>query len=239
MSDLDMSSRWVALWADDPAALPGLARALAEEGLRAVPMATGDAQIRAGPDGAPDAVLLRIPRNVPEHLGRLRGLRERWPLAPLLVACHDLRELDHVLALEMGADDVIALDWSAAVVAARLRAQWRRAAQGAQATAHTEELRFGSLWLGRRERSVMLAGRVVPFTEGEFDVLWLLASHAGSALSRRDILRRVRGVADHLLDRSVDSRVYRIRAKLGDTHSPQQRIRTLRNRGYLLSPVGW
>jgi DNA-binding response OmpR family regulator len=139
----------------------------------------------------------------------------------------------------MGADDVVDLDWSIAVMAARLRALWRRCARSELATAHTEELRFGSLWLSLRERSVMLGGRLVPFTEGEFEVLWLLASQAGSALSRRDILRRVRGGADHLLDRSVDSRVYRIRAKLGDTHSQQPRIRTLRNRGYLLSPVGW
>ena len=42
------------------------------------------------------------------------------------------------------------------------------------------------------------------------------------------------------MDRSVDSRVYRIRAKLGDGHgSGAQRIRTVRNHGYAFSPVGW
>ena len=225
-------SHGVAVWTDDPAALPGFLHALGNEGLGAVALSAEAA-------GTPDAVLLRASRSLTEHLASLRGLRARWPLIPLVVACRSLRELDHVLALEMGADDVIDIDWSAPVVVARLRALWRKATPSRPATVRADELRFGSLWLRLRERSVLLGGRVVPLTEGEFEVLWLLASHAGSALSRRDILRHVRGLVDHLLDRSIDSRIYRIRAKLGDTHSAQQRIRTLRNRGYLFSAVGW
>ena len=63
---------------------------------------------------------------------------------------------------------------------------------------------------------MLLEDRELPLSEGEFEVLWLLASHAGRALSRREILQRVRGLDDHPTDRSIDSRVYRIRAKLGD-----------------------
>jgi two-component system response regulator RstA len=80
---------------------------------------------------------------------------------------------------------------------------------------------------------------VVPLTEGEFEVLWLLASHADTALSRRDILRQVRGIDESPLDRSIDSRVYRIRAKLGDANRSSQRIRTVRHRGYVFCSVGW
>ena len=84
-----------------------------------------------------------------------------------------------------------------------------------------------------------LAGREVPLSEGEFEVLWLLATHAGQTLSRRELLRRVRGLDDHPMDRSIDNRVYRIRAKLGDEVQPAQRIRTVRNRGYVFCPTGW
>jgi DNA-binding response OmpR family regulator len=70
-------------------------------------------------------------------------------------------------------------------------------------------------------------------------VLWLLASHAGQALSRRELLRCVRGLDDHPLDRSIDNRVYRIRAKLGDDEGGMQRIRTVRNHGYVFCPSGW
>ena len=231
-------ARSVAIWSDDPAALNLLRLGLREEGLRAVALALDGGALDAE-GGAVDAVLMQVTRSLPEHLAGLRALRVRWPLVPLVVVCRGLRELDHVLALEMGADDVLELEWSSAVVAARLRAQWRSAAQRRTAPPVSDELHFGALCLRLRERSAVQAGRTVALTEGEFEVLWLLASHAGSALSRRDILRQVRGLDDHLLDRSIDSRVYRLRAKLGDSDSARQRIRTVRNRGYVFSPVGW
>ncbi len=222
----------IALWSDDAGAVPAWRETLRGEGLHAVDLDT--------PGSEPEAIVLRVAHGLSEQLARLRDLRQQAPFAPLLVACAPLRDLDQVLALEMGADDVLDTGWGAAVVAARLRSLWRRAAkaQGAMASS-ADALRFGRLSIRLREREVVHAGQRVPLTEGEFEVLWLLASHAGAALSRRDILRRVRGLDDQPMDRSIDSRVYRIRAKLADTDGSQQRIRTVRNRGYLFSPVGW
>jgi DNA-binding response OmpR family regulator len=84
-------------------------------------------------------------------------------------------------------------------------------------------------------RRVVLDGREVQMSEGEFEVLWLLASQAGRAVSRSEILRRVRGLEDHPTDRSIDSRVYRIRAKLGEPGKAAAHIRTVRNFGYAFS----
>jgi DNA-binding response OmpR family regulator len=224
--------RCIALWSDDAAALPAWCETLHGEGLYAVDLDT--------PGSEPEAIVLRVTHGLSEQLARLRDLCQQAPFAPLLVACGPLRDLDQVLALEMGADDVLDTAWGAAVLAARLRSLWRRAAKahGAMASG-ADALRFGRLSIHLREREVVHAGCRVPLTEGEFEVLWLLASHAGAALSRRDILRRVRGLDDQPMDRSIDSRVYRIRVKLADTDGSQQRIRTVRNRGYLFSPVGW
>jgi DNA-binding response OmpR family regulator len=220
--------RRVAIDADDASQIASLRDALLSEGLQ-----PGDLS------DAPDAVLLLVTRGLSERLARLRELRQQFHATPLLVACRPLRELDQVLALEMGADDVLDAAWSAPVLAARLRATWRRAAPTGRAGTSADVLRFGALTIRLRERQVLHGGVEVPLTEGEFEVLWLLAAHAGSALSRRDILRTVRGLDDQPLDRSIDSRVYRIRAKLGDTDNARQRIRTVRNRGYLFSPAGW
>lgn len=225
--------RMLLLTADDAAVLPLLQGLLAAEGLRATPMAHGSG------DEAFEAVLMWVTGNLAGQLGRLRELRRVAAARPLLVACSGLRELDQVLALEMGADDVLDTGWSAPVVAARLRARWRAAALPTDAAVLEDELQFGGLHLLRRERRVAHDGTVVPLTEGEFEVLWLLASHAGSALARSEILRRVRGLDDQPLDRSIDCRVYRIRAKLGDHDPAQHRIRTVRNRGYVFLPTGW
>jgi DNA-binding response OmpR family regulator len=188
------------------------------------------------------AVALHVADALAPHLAELRALRARWPQLPLVVVVRGLRDLDQVLALEMGADDVLDALAAAPVVAARLRALWRRAAAAGTGNAEREpprELRFGALRLLRLEREVRLADATVPLTEGEFEVLWLLASHAGQAMSRRDILKRVRGLDDQPLDRSIDSRVYRIRAKLGDSQASPPRIRTVRHQGYAFSPTGW
>lgn len=70
-------------------------------------------------------------------------------------------------------------------------------------------------------------------------MLWLLASRAGHPVTRYELLKHTRGLAYERHDRSIDSRVYRIRSKLGDTRGDSQRIRTVRNCGYLFTPLGW
>ncbi len=234
------AKRCIALTSDDMSALASLRHALGAEALDAILLGGGERfAARDGTGTEIEAVLFWITRGLAEQLARLRELRRDAPTLPLLVACRGLRELDQVLALEMGADDVIDASWSAPVVAARLRARWRRPPAGLPQPSAGDELSFGGLRLRLRERRVMQDDAVVPLTEGEFEVLWLLACHAGNALSRRDILRRVRGLDDQPMDRSIDSRVYRIRAKLGDNDPARHRIRTVRNRGYVFSPSDW
>jgi DNA-binding response OmpR family regulator len=227
-------NRAVMVWADDLATGRPWAMALSEEGVRTDIRAADDAS--AAPT-AVDAWVLYSHSGLSANLGRLRALRACGTL-PLMVSARGLRDLDQVLALEMGADDVVDAQLPMPVVAARLRALWRMA-QGDARLQEPQELRFGALELSRRERQVHLRGERVPLTEGEFAVLWLLASHAGTTLPRRDILRRVRGLDDHPMDRSIDSRIYRIRHKLGDNTLPSPRIRTVRNLGYALTAAPW
>ena len=61
----------------------------------------------------------------------------------------------------------------------------------------------------------------------------------GRTLSRGELLHSLRGLDDGLPNRSIDSRIYRIRAKLGDELDATQRIRTVRHHGYVFCPVGW
>jgi DNA-binding response OmpR family regulator len=241
--------------AHNPAAL-AMADALMREGLRVqlqplqaneLPMppslmAVRSAASGSGPGAAADVGLVWLAHPVVEHGRALLRFRERYAQWPLALACAPLGDVDHVLALEWGLDDVMDAQWSAPVIAARLRAVWRRRCAAAAAPptdAPPSVLSFGRLRLDGFERRVVHAGQPVPLTEGEFEVLWLLARHAGTAVARSDILRRVRGLEDQPLDRSIDSRIYRIRAKLGDTERHAQRIRTVRNSGYVFMPAGW
>jgi len=185
------------------------------------------------------AVVWCVTRCLTERLAELRHVRRLCPDVPLLVVCNAGRELDHVLAFEIGADDVLDAAWPVSVVAARLRAQWRQALRWRQDNVEQEEMRFGRLVLRWRDRSVRLVEQRIALTDGEFDVLWCLARRAGQAVTRMDLLRRIRGTPQPLVDRSIDSRVYRIRQKLGDADRTAPRIRSVRNCGYLFSPLGW
>lgn len=218
---------------DDAAAAAAWQRGLHAEGIAC-----------CGRDDPADAIVLLVHGGLPSQLGRIRELRHDAPEVPLLVACSALRELDQVLALELGADDVLDTTLSSAVVAARLRALWRRRSAW-QASSRRDapkplRLQFGALVMALDQRRVTLDGAVVDLTEGEFEVLWLLAAQAGQTLTRHELLKRVRGLDDHPLDRSIDSRIYRIRAKLGDNAGGRPpRIRTVRNCGYVFSPADW
>lgn len=228
----EQPARRVQVLGDDGAAALRWCEALEGEGLRADCSA-------AWADETPLAVVLHVTRRLPDQLGLLRELRARDGGAPLVVVCQQLRDLDHVLALEMGADDVLDAATAPAVVAARLRALARRRNAGSERGNGPDHLSFGALDLHLRERRVLLRGTDIAFTEGEFEVLWLLASQAGQAVSRAELLRRLRGLPYQRMDRSIDCRIYRIRAKLGDNDGPAQRIRTVRNCGYLFSPAAW
>lgn len=231
------ATRCIALLSDDPRAGAAWGINLAAEGLRVCELSANGA---VASDSTPQALVLHIERSLTDHLAELRELAARHADLPLIVVCKPLRDLDHVLALEMGADDALDSSTSAAVVAARLRAMWRRSAR-ALMTSDTmpERIHFNGLTLEWRARRVELGGLRVPLTEGEFEVLWLLAMRAGQVVARDDLLRQVRGLPSDETDRSIDNRIYRIRHKLGDRDPTAYRLRTVRNRGYLLSPVGW
>ncbi len=237
------ASTQVSVTVDDSALAGPWCQALAEEGLsvelNAMPSfgAGPDPDRGPAPPAPPQALVLFCAQRLTEQLDTLRRLRQAHGNLPLLAVGRQLRELEQVLALEMGADDVVDAAVSAPVVAARLRALWRRASPGPQAA--VDRLVFGRLSLHLRERRVQLGHDRIALTECEFEVLWLLALQAGRAVSRADLLDRLRGLPYQRIDRSIDSRVYRIRAKLRDGDGTAQHIRTVRNCGYLFSPANW
>ncbi len=85
----------------------------------------------------------------------------------------------------------------------------------------------------------MLGSDALELTTAEFDLLWLLASHAGEILSRDDIMNALRGIGFDGLDRSIDARISRLRKKLGDNPDTPTRIKTVRGKGYLFSRSDW
>lgn len=188
---------------------------------------------------SPETVV--ISRSLPggDAFDVLRSLRPMHDELAIVVLARRYDEVEHAVALELGADDYLRCEVSPQVVAARLRGSLRRHSSVGPVAAFKTSLRFGSLSLDLVHRTALRDNVPVPLTGGEFDVLWLLASQAGHVVERRQILRLTRGIESLCDDRSIDNRIYRIRTKLGDAEPTLQRIKTVRSLGYLFSPLGW
>jgi two-component system OmpR family response regulator len=150
------------------------------------------------------------------------------------------------LGLELGADDYIAKPVQPRLLLARIKALLRRSPVSSgsgtgENTAPSEpaELAFGRFRISQGTRSTHLGDDAIDLTTAEFDLLWLLARHAGSILSRDDLLQELRGIGFDGLDRSIDARISRLRRKLGDDPENPTRIKTVRGKGYLFSKHDW
>lgn len=153
---------------------------------------------------------------------------------PLILMAERADELDQVLGLDMGADDYVLNTVSPRLLTARINAVLRRLIMQQEASRHeTERLSFGDLVIDNTMREAWLHRDAIELTSAEFDLLWLLCSHAGQILTREEIFTRLRGIEYDGQDRSVDVRVSRIRLKVGDDPDHPRRIKTVRSKGYL------
>ena len=232
----------IELHADGDAYAVGWCDALRKEGLHTHLCRLAPPSVRAPLPAhahAPKARVLLLASSLTERLALLRQWRAADAALPLLVVSRGLRDLEQVLALEMGADDILDATHSPSVLAARLRSLWRRGRDDACGSHEPEELRFGNLELQASDRRVRLQGQDAGLTQAEFELLWLLARRAGHTVTRPELLRHTRGLEYEPHDRSIDSRVYRLRRKLGDASREGKGIRTVRNCGYLFVPSAW
>jgi len=174
-----------------------------------------------------------------------RDLRSQWQGPIVLLTSLD-SDMNHILALEMGAQDYILKTTPPAVLLARLRLHLRQAQLGqvddapAPAPAQKQKLlRFGSLTIDALNREVTLFSEQIVLSTADFDLLWELATHAGQILNRDALLKTLRGVSYDGLDRSIDVAISRLRKKLHDSATEPFRIKTIRNKGYLFAPQAW
>lgn len=193
----------------------------------------------------PDLVLLDIMLPGKDGMTICRDLRDQWQGPIVLLTSLD-SDMNHILALELGACDYILKTTPPAVLLARLRLHLRQNessshAKGIQQTGVTahKPLRFGSLTIDPVNRAVLLSGEQVSLSTADFELLWELATHAGQIMDRDALLKNLRGVSYDGLDRSVDVAISRLRKKLLDSATEPYRIKTVRNKGYLFAPHAW
>jgi two-component system phosphate regulon response regulator OmpR len=152
---------------------------------------------------------------------------------PILMLTARGDEMDRIVGLELGSDDYLPKPFNPRELLARLRAILRR--RGPAGMARTAPLRFGRLEIDRDARVVRVDGMERPLTSYQFELLCVLAMHAGRVMSREALMDHVRGEELEAFDRSIDVHIARIRAALEDDPRHPRRIITVRGAGYVFA----
>lgn len=219
----------ILLLEDDPAIADTVAFALRREGFAVEAcgwLAEARERLRAAP--APELLILDIGLPDGHGLDLCRELRA-GPLKtlPVIVLSARSDEMDRVLGLELGADDYLAKPFSPRELVARVRALLRRAqAAPAPATA-------GFAVDGARVR---LDGQLLNLTKLELGLLLKLLAAPQRIHSREALLDAVWGASADSGDRTVDTHIKTLRAKLREAAPTRDPIKTHRGMGYSLEP---
>jgi two-component system KDP operon response regulator KdpE len=137
-----------------------------------------------------DVVLLDLGLPDLDGIEVCRQIRE-WSKVPIIVISVREDEGDKVAALDVGADDYVTKPFGMEELLARMRANLRRAIPAAEEPV----LVFGELTVDLARRQVSRNGEPIRLTPTEYDLLRVLAGHAGRVLTHRQLLREARGPA--------------------------------------------
>ncbi len=172
-----------------------------------------------------------------EVLRRIRAVSR----IPVLMLTARGEDVDRIVGLEIGADDYLPKPFNPRELVARIRAVLRRAESQppvqiqASIPVESGKVVVGDVELLTGSRTVLLSGRKVELTTVEFAILEALLRQAGKVVSRDDLVKQALGRILTAYDRSIDVHVSSLRKKLGQRKEDPERIKTIRNIGYLYS----
>jgi len=229
---------------DDPALCQLLSDYLGANGLLVRAVGDGVAMRQALAAWRPDAIVMDLMLPGEDGLSLTRSLKAQSDVPVLMLSARG-EEMDRVIGLEVGADDYLPKPFGPRELLARLRALLRRphgvpeadgGAEGqAMAAARTS---FGPFRLDIAGHRLLRDGQEVALTGAEYELLAAFVEHPGRVLSRDLLIDMLKGYDRDPFDRSIDSRVTRLRRKIETDPASPRYIRTVRGEGYLFNPNG-
>jgi len=176
---------------DEPQIQRFLKPALSAAGYDVREAMTGAEALKAAATMAPDVVILDLglpDMDGKEVIANLRG----WSQVPIIILSARDRESEKIAALDLGADDYIEKPFGIGELTARIRAALRHRVQ--MEGGHTQ-LSADGVSIDTIKRVVTKDGEPVRLTPKEYDLLVMLAHHAGRVVTHKTLLTSVWGVA--------------------------------------------
>lgn len=209
----------------------GLRFNLEAEGFEALVEETGEAALTSIMADPPDAIVLDVMLPGITGFDVARTLRGAKNFTPILMLTALGRPDDVVLGFESGADDYIAKPFDLNVFIARLKGLLRRSTWTSEKTpAETIEINGRTVDFANLE--LHAAGETIRLTLMESNLLRYLIENENRAVSRKEILEDVWGLAEDTDTRAIDNFIVRLRRHLEDEPNNPQILRTVRGVGY-------
>lgn len=183
--------------------------ALNQAGFQTEEAGDGRAGLRAVERIKPDLVVLDIGLPEMDGLEVCRTVRVTSDV-PILFLTAQGDEIDRIVGLEMGADDYLPKPFSPRELVARVKAILRRGA----VVAEDQPLRHGILEVDPSRHLCRVRGEVVTLTGREMDLLVKLMSRPDQVHARPALVDAIYGVNIHVSDRTMDSHLRNLRAKM-------------------------
>src|SRR3954447_5559384 len=219
----------VLLIEDDSAMARSIELMLRSEGFNVYTTDLGEEGIDLGKLYDYDIVVLDL--QLPDMSGFevLKTLRLAKIQTPVMILSGNAIVESKVKALGFGADDYLTKPFHKDELVARIQAIVRRSARDAEPV-----LQCGDLIIKQQLKRAHVAGRPVPLTTREFQLLELLALRQGSTITKEMILNRMYGGIDEPELKIIDVYICKLRKKLAAASGGRDYIETVWGRGYML-----
>ena len=214
---------------DDESLMLGLEENLSVAGYRVLTAVSGAAGLTLALDRKPDLILLDL--TLPDMGGYevCRSLRDQHNHVPVIMLTARKEEGDKLKGFETGADDYVTKPFSVKELLARVKVILQRAERKPE---DKTAIRFGDFVLDGSARVLTCKGQEVDLTRTEFDLLAYFVANEGKSLSRELLLRDVWGMEYYGTQRSLDTFVAMLRAKIEKNARDPKHILTVHGVGY-------
>jgi DNA-binding response OmpR family regulator len=214
---------------DDEAKILGLVKSYLEiKGHRALCAKSGREGMEIFERNRVDLILLDL--MLPDFSGEAFCQKVRQGSdVPIIMITAKADEESIIRGLDVGADDYVCKPFSPRQLMARVEAALRRSAGGKSGV-----LSYEGLTVDTGRRIVSLKGEKISLTRDEYHILVLLMSQKEKIFTREEILEAIKGAAYDGFDRSVDTHIKKLRAKIGDDPKTPRYISTVYGMGYRL-----
>jgi DNA-binding response OmpR family regulator len=198
----------------------------------------GETGLRAAHSASFEMILLDLMLPDMDGLEVLARLREFSSLRVLLLSAQGC-ESNRIAGLDEGADDFLPKPFNPRELVSRIRAILRRTENRAafQQSHRPAGDDSPGLTIDVQARHASYRGMRIPLTDIEFSLLRIFISAPGVVHDRENLIETVLQRPFNPLDRSLDMHISRLRRKLTVIEEMVDPIKTIRNSGYLYSPV--